>query len=523
MAAATIYHNPRCTKSRQAMQVATELGADVEVVKYLDTPPDAATLRSIIAKLEDPVADLVRRERLVGARRHGRRRGRPRRRGRRAGRPSRADAAPDRRAWRPGRDRPADGAGHRDPALSVSTRRPRPVHPGPVADPSQAGPLDDLVVLDLTIARAGPTAVRYLADWGARVLRIERRDHGGSQFLADHETSDYLNLHRSKALIQLDLARRRRPPRAVPPRRARRRPRREQPGAGEGQARHRLRDVGGDQPAPRLRQHLRLRPGRPGQRQGCRRPDHPGRRRADEHHRPARRWARTARASPSPTRPPGTSWRSASCIALHERAADRPRPVGEGVAARGDDLVPRLPGRALHDRRARCRAARATTTRRCDRWAPTGPPTATSTSPRPGERFWRRLCDVLGDPALARRRALRDARAAATQHRAELDAVLDARFATRPRDEWIALLDAAGHPVRAGQHDRRGVRRPAGAAPGDAGDRRPPDTWSRSTCCATRSRCRAARPWCRRRRRCPAPIRARCSTRSASPVRLTGA
>ena len=35
--------------------------------------------------------------------------------------------------------------------------------------------LDDLLVLDLTIARAGPTAVRYLADWGATVLRIEQR------------------------------------------------------------------------------------------------------------------------------------------------------------------------------------------------------------------------------------------------------------------------------------------------------------------------------------------------------------
>jgi len=62
MADATIYHNPRCTKSRQALQVATELGADVEIVKYLETPPDAATLRSIIAKLEDPVSDLVRRD-----------------------------------------------------------------------------------------------------------------------------------------------------------------------------------------------------------------------------------------------------------------------------------------------------------------------------------------------------------------------------------------------------------------------------------------------------------------------------
>lgn len=62
MADATIYHNPRCTKSRQAMQVVAELGTDVEVVKYLDTPPDEATLRSIIAKLDEPSSDLVRRE-----------------------------------------------------------------------------------------------------------------------------------------------------------------------------------------------------------------------------------------------------------------------------------------------------------------------------------------------------------------------------------------------------------------------------------------------------------------------------
>ena len=35
-----------------------------EIVLYLKTPPDAATLRSIIAKLEDPVTDLVRRDSL---------------------------------------------------------------------------------------------------------------------------------------------------------------------------------------------------------------------------------------------------------------------------------------------------------------------------------------------------------------------------------------------------------------------------------------------------------------------------
>ena len=62
MAAVTIYHNPRCTKSRQAMQVIDELGVDVDVVRYLDTPPDAATLREILSKLEDDPAELVRHD-----------------------------------------------------------------------------------------------------------------------------------------------------------------------------------------------------------------------------------------------------------------------------------------------------------------------------------------------------------------------------------------------------------------------------------------------------------------------------
>ncbi len=46
------------------MSIASELGADTEIVLYMKTPPDAATLRSIIAKLEDPVTDLVRRDSL---------------------------------------------------------------------------------------------------------------------------------------------------------------------------------------------------------------------------------------------------------------------------------------------------------------------------------------------------------------------------------------------------------------------------------------------------------------------------
>jgi arsenate reductase len=61
----TLYHNPRCTKSRQALKIAEEAGAayDVEIVRYLDAPPSDEELRAILAKLEDDPAKLVRRER----------------------------------------------------------------------------------------------------------------------------------------------------------------------------------------------------------------------------------------------------------------------------------------------------------------------------------------------------------------------------------------------------------------------------------------------------------------------------
>ncbi|MCU1366437.1 MAG: arsenate reductase [Ilumatobacteraceae bacterium] len=44
------------------MRIAQDLGIDADIVLYLKTPPDAATLQTIIAKLEDPVTDLVRRD-----------------------------------------------------------------------------------------------------------------------------------------------------------------------------------------------------------------------------------------------------------------------------------------------------------------------------------------------------------------------------------------------------------------------------------------------------------------------------
>ena len=44
------------------MAVATEMGVEFDEVRYLKEPPDAATLRAIIAKLEDPVENLVRKD-----------------------------------------------------------------------------------------------------------------------------------------------------------------------------------------------------------------------------------------------------------------------------------------------------------------------------------------------------------------------------------------------------------------------------------------------------------------------------
>jgi arsenate reductase len=46
------------------VRIAQELGVAADIVLYLKTPPDEPTLRAIIAKLEDPVTDLVRRDSL---------------------------------------------------------------------------------------------------------------------------------------------------------------------------------------------------------------------------------------------------------------------------------------------------------------------------------------------------------------------------------------------------------------------------------------------------------------------------
>jgi len=65
-------------------------------------------------------------------------------------------------------------------------------------------PLASYTVLDLTIARAGPTAVRLLADWGARIIRVESASDDNRA--ADNRRSpDEQNLHRNKRSLCIDL------------------------------------------------------------------------------------------------------------------------------------------------------------------------------------------------------------------------------------------------------------------------------------------------------------------------------
>jgi formyl-CoA transferase len=67
-------------------------------------------------------------------------------------------------------------------------------------------PLDGITVLDLTRARAGPTAARHLGDWGADVIKIEAPGESKTEGLGgDRHGPDFLNLHRNKRSLTLNL------------------------------------------------------------------------------------------------------------------------------------------------------------------------------------------------------------------------------------------------------------------------------------------------------------------------------
>jgi arsenate reductase len=56
-----IYHNPRCSKSRATLALLQEQGLEPEITLYLESPPDAAELRSILNKLGKAPRELMRK------------------------------------------------------------------------------------------------------------------------------------------------------------------------------------------------------------------------------------------------------------------------------------------------------------------------------------------------------------------------------------------------------------------------------------------------------------------------------
>ncbi len=56
-----IYHNPRCQKSRQALQILQEADVDFQIRKYLDNPPTRAELEAVVKKLDVSPETLVRK------------------------------------------------------------------------------------------------------------------------------------------------------------------------------------------------------------------------------------------------------------------------------------------------------------------------------------------------------------------------------------------------------------------------------------------------------------------------------
>jgi crotonobetainyl-CoA:carnitine CoA-transferase CaiB-like acyl-CoA transferase len=72
---------------------------------------------------------------------------------------------------------------------------------------TRQGPLSRFKVIDLTRARAGPTAARHFADWGADVIKVEMPQDGDEDAMMGgvREGPDFFNLHRNKRSITLNL------------------------------------------------------------------------------------------------------------------------------------------------------------------------------------------------------------------------------------------------------------------------------------------------------------------------------
>ena len=56
----TIYHNPKCSKSRKTLELLLDKGLEPTIIEYLTNPPDSQTIRSILKKLDATPRDVLR-------------------------------------------------------------------------------------------------------------------------------------------------------------------------------------------------------------------------------------------------------------------------------------------------------------------------------------------------------------------------------------------------------------------------------------------------------------------------------
>ena len=61
MSKVRIYHNPRCSKSRQALALLEQQGEELDVIQYIDTPLDSATLSELLKQLGLSARELIRK------------------------------------------------------------------------------------------------------------------------------------------------------------------------------------------------------------------------------------------------------------------------------------------------------------------------------------------------------------------------------------------------------------------------------------------------------------------------------
>ena len=62
MSGVKIYHNPRCRKSRETLELIRRKGVEPEIVLYLDEVPSGAEIKLLLAKLDMNIQDIIRKE-----------------------------------------------------------------------------------------------------------------------------------------------------------------------------------------------------------------------------------------------------------------------------------------------------------------------------------------------------------------------------------------------------------------------------------------------------------------------------